>query len=59
MPRYVVDRIAALLNEAGKPVKGSRVLLLGIAYKANAADLRESPALDVADLWPPAALPCP
>lgn len=50
MPRYVVDRIAALLNEAGKPVKGSRVLLLGIAYKPNTADLRESPALDVADL---------
>lgn len=50
MPRYVVDLIAELLNERRMPVHGSRVLLIGIAYKPNVADLRESPALQVASL---------
>jgi UDP-N-acetyl-D-glucosamine dehydrogenase len=48
MPGYVVDRAAELLNRHGKPLQGSRVLLLGITYKRDSADLRESPALQVA-----------
>lgn len=48
MPAYVARRVQDLLNELGKPVKGSRVLLLGVTYKANIADQRESPARDLA-----------
>lgn len=48
MPRYVVDRVQSLLNDASLPLRGSQVLLLGVTYKANIADQRESPALDVA-----------
>ena len=47
MPAYVVDRVADLLNDEGKAIHGSRILLLGVAYKRNVADLRESPALAV------------
>lgn len=47
MPHYVVDRVAQALNDAGKAVKGSRLLILGVAYKSNIDDFRESPALDV------------
>ncbi len=47
MPEYVVERIGALLNERGKPLKASRILLLGVAYKRDVADTRESPALDI------------
>jgi len=47
MPRYVVSKTAEALNVAGKAVNGSRVLLLGISYKANVDDTRESPALDI------------
>lgn len=47
MPRYVVGRVMDALNERGKPLKGSRVLVLGAAYKADVDDVRESPALDV------------
>jgi len=50
MPAYVVGKIADALNDEGKPVRGSRVLLLGVAYKPNVADTRESPALEVARL---------
>lgn len=50
MPRYVVDRVQSLLNDESKPLRGSKVLLLGVTYKANIADQRESPALDVADV---------
>jgi UDP-N-acetyl-D-glucosamine dehydrogenase len=46
-PAYCVDRIARALNEAEKPVKGSRVLLLGVSYKAGVGDTRESPALEM------------
>lgn len=45
MPEYVVQRLMVALNSAGKAVKGSQVLLLGVAYKPNTSDLRESPAL--------------
>ena len=44
-PAYCVERIERSLNLAGKPVKGSKVLLLGAAYKAGSGDIRESPAL--------------
>ncbi len=50
MPRYWVQAVQDALNEAGKPVKGSRVLVLGVAYKKNVGDLRESPALDIIHL---------
>jgi len=48
MPAYVAKRVQALLNDDGKAVKGSRVLLLGVTYKANVADQRETPAKEVA-----------
>jgi len=44
MPEYVVNRAAEALNDLGKAVKGSRVLLLGLAYKADVDDERESPS---------------
>jgi UDP-N-acetyl-D-glucosamine dehydrogenase len=50
MPRYVVDIIQDALNLHLKPLKGSRILILGAAYKPNIDDLRESPALDVIGL---------
>lgn len=50
MPRFVVDKVADALNDHAKPVKGSHIHLLGIAYKRDIDDLRESPALDVAHL---------
>ena len=50
MPDYVVRRVAAALNDAGKPVKGSRVLGIGVAFKAGVDDLRESPSLAVLEL---------
>ena len=48
MPSYVVQRIQRLLNDDGKPVKGSTVLLLGVTYKRDIADQRESPAKPLA-----------
>ncbi len=50
MPRYVVDRLQDALNDTGKPVRGSRVLILGVTYKPNIADQRESPAKPIATL---------
>jgi UDP-N-acetyl-D-glucosamine dehydrogenase len=50
MPAYVVRRVAAGLASRGRPLDGARVLLLGLAYKKNTSDLRESPALEVARL---------
>jgi UDP-N-acetyl-D-glucosamine dehydrogenase len=47
MPEHVVERITALLNEDRLAVNGARILVLGVAYKANVSDMRESPALDV------------
>ncbi len=47
MPRYAVERIWTMLNDAGRALSGSRVLILGVAYKPNTSDYRESPALDV------------
>jgi UDP-N-acetyl-D-glucosamine dehydrogenase len=48
MPAYIVHRAAELLNRHGKPLNGARVLLLGVTYKRDVADLRESPAVQVA-----------
>jgi UDP-N-acetyl-D-glucosamine dehydrogenase len=50
MPEWVVDKAAAALNERGKSLKGSRVLVLGIAYKKNVDDTRESPAVEIMEL---------
>jgi UDP-N-acetyl-D-glucosamine dehydrogenase len=50
MPEHVADRVADLLNEDRIAVNGSRILILGAAYKANVSDVRESPALDVMKL---------
>lgn len=50
MPRYVVDKIADALNEDGKSIKGAEILVMGVAYKSNVDDVRESPALDVITL---------
>jgi UDP-N-acetyl-D-glucosamine dehydrogenase len=47
MPHFVVDKVQNALNDAGKPVKGSKIHVMGVAYKRNIDDLRESPALDV------------
>src|SRR5271157_476422 len=47
MPHFVVDKVQNALNNHGKAVKGSRVHIVGIAYKRNIDDMRESPALDV------------
>jgi len=50
MPRYVVSRVQDAMNDQGKALKGSDVLVLGAAYKPDIDDLRESPALDVIHL---------
>jgi UDP-N-acetyl-D-glucosamine dehydrogenase len=50
MPRHVIGLVQDALNEAGKAIKGSQVLVLGVAYKPDIDDLRESPALDVIGL---------
>jgi UDP-N-acetyl-D-glucosamine dehydrogenase len=50
MPAFWVGKVADALNEVGKPLKGSRVLVLGVAYKKDIDDLRESPALEILDL---------
>ena len=50
MPEYTVDRAAEVLNKAGKAMKGAKVLVLGVAYKNNIDDYRESPALAVIDI---------
>lgn len=47
MPQHVVQRISDALNDAGKPIRGSRLLLLGMAYKADVHDIRESPSLEI------------
>jgi UDP-N-acetyl-D-glucosamine dehydrogenase len=47
MPRYVVEKVRDALNDVGRPLKGSRILILGVAYKPDIDDVRESPALDI------------
>ncbi|PIE55300.1 MAG: UDP-N-acetyl-D-glucosamine dehydrogenase [Dethiosulfovibrio peptidovorans] len=50
MPGHVVERLMDLLNDRQKPLNGSRILLMGVAYKGDIDDLRESPALKVWDI---------
>ena len=50
MPYHVVSKIVDSLNENGKPVKGSKILILGVAYKEDINDVREAPALDIMKL---------
>ena len=50
MPYYCVERIEQTLNDAAKPVKGSKVCILGVSYKAGVGDIRESPALKIIEL---------
>ena len=50
MPEYVIGRLTVALNERGKPLKGSRVLVLGAAYKPDVDDCRESPAFELLEL---------
>jgi UDP-N-acetyl-D-glucosamine dehydrogenase len=50
MPKYVVNRIADALNDQAKPIKGSRLCVLGVAYKKDVDDPRESPAFEIMEL---------
>jgi UDP-N-acetyl-D-glucosamine dehydrogenase len=50
MPHYVLTRVAEALNEEGKPLKGSRICVLGVAYKKDVDDPRESPAFTILEL---------
>ena len=50
MPHYVVDKVAEALNTKRKAINGSRILVMGVAYKRDIDDMRESPALDVMGL---------
>lgn len=47
MPRFVVDKLTSALNQRGKAVNGSKILVLGIAYKKNVDDMRESPSVEL------------
>ena len=51
MPEYCVNRVSKLLNTAKKPLNGSKIFILGMAYKPDIDDMRESPALDLCDLF--------
>ena len=50
MPAYVIEKTMDALNDMGKPLKGSKALVLGIAYKKNVDDMRESPSVEVMEL---------
>ncbi len=50
MPEYVIERLTEALNNRGKPVRGSRILVLGLAYKKDVDDLRESPSIELIHL---------
>lgn len=50
MPKWVVNKTIDALNERGKPLKGSKVLVLGIAYKNNVDDMRESPSITIMEM---------
>ena len=50
MPQYVINKLQAALNQRGKPLRGSRVLILGIAYKKDIDDPRESPSFELIEL---------
>ena len=50
MPRYVITQLAEFLNQAGKPIKGSKICILGMAYKKDVDDPRESPSFELMEL---------
>lgn len=50
MPLYVVNKVTDALNEASKSVRGSRIVVIGVAYKPDVNDLRESPAIDIIEI---------
>ena len=50
MPHFVVNKVQNALNDVGKPLKGSKILVYGVAYKRDIDDMRESPALDIMHL---------
>jgi UDP-N-acetyl-D-glucosamine dehydrogenase len=50
MPYFCLEKIERALNDAGKPVKGSKILIVGVSYKGGVGDLRESPALKIIEL---------
>ncbi|REJ70460.1 MAG: nucleotide sugar dehydrogenase [Planctomycetota bacterium] len=50
MPRYVIGRLSEALNDHGKPIRGSKICILGVAYKADVDDPRESPSFELMDL---------
>ena len=50
MPHFIIEKVQAALNDVSKPVKGSRIHILGVAYKRDIDDVRESPALDIIHL---------
>ena len=50
MPRYVISQLSEFLNNVGKPIRGSRICLLGMAYKKDVDDPRESPSFELLDL---------
>lgn len=50
MPRYVIDRLAEFLNDAGKPIRNSKIAILGMAYKKDVDDPRESPSFELMKL---------
>ena len=50
MPRYVISKITDALNDEAKALRGSKVVILGVAYKPNIDDVRESPALEIIDI---------
>ncbi|MGH8370512.1 MAG: nucleotide sugar dehydrogenase, partial [Gammaproteobacteria bacterium] len=50
MPEWVVDKMASAMNQQGKAIRGSKILVLGISYKKNIDDTRESPAVEIMEL---------
>jgi UDP-N-acetyl-D-glucosamine dehydrogenase len=50
MPYFCLEKVERALNDASKPVKGSKILIVGVAYKGGVGDMRESPALKILDL---------
>ena len=58
-PAFCVERIERALNDAGKPVNGSKILILGVSYKAGVGDIREAPALKIVGACAPSAATSP
>jgi UDP-N-acetyl-D-glucosamine dehydrogenase len=50
MPNYVVERVIAMLNDVSKSVRGTRIMLVGLAYKPGTGDIREAPSMAIIEL---------